>query len=218
MNRSVMKRLAGPSSIVAALIVALLVSACGGSSNSSSNTRTVTVIKTVTQGASATNPTTSTGTTLTSTTTTPSGPPQCVAADLTPIYLGSNGAAGTSIYGFALRNTSGKSCHTYGWPGVAFLATSGAMLPTNVTRTSIDMVGTVHPTAITLKPGREASFRIAVSTAYNGGVGCKPSSLLQIYAPNDTVAMRVVMTGGSAEVCGKATVTPLQPGKGAFVR
>ena len=215
-------RLVCPTTLLAALVAAIVISACGGSSNTSGSAggKTVTVVRTVTGGGPASGSSSATtaartGTTsATTTTTAPSGPPACASAELTPLSLGSNGAAGTVMYYFALRNTGGHSCHTYGWPGVSFLTSSGAMLPTNVTRTTTDMAGTVKPTAITLKAGKEASFRVSVSQAYNGGADCRSASFLQIYAPDDTVAMRVAVPHAAAS--GKATVTPLQKGRAAM--
>lgn len=208
---------------VAALLVASAVAACGGSSNTSSTgttkPKTVTVTQTVTTPlttASQPTPTTTTKKTTTTTATTPAtSGTACVAADLTPVSLGSNGAAGTIVYGFALKNSSSTTCHTYGWPGVSFLNASGQMLPTDVTRTTKDVIGTVEPTVINVAPGSEVSFRIVANDAYEGGALCKQAKFLQIYAPDDTVAMRVAISGG-AEACGKATVTPLQPGDAAF--
>ncbi len=205
----------------AAVIGALVVAACGGSSNTADNTggggSTVTVTRTVTTPPANSTTTTAplTPTTATKTTTTAfAGGTACTASDLTPTFLGSNGAAGTVVLGFALKNTGSKSCHTYGWPGVEFLSASGASLPTNATRTTADVVGSTPATALTLKPGEEASFRIVASDVGSNGGNCPTARQLQIYAPDDTVTMRVSLPGVAA--CGKATLSPLLPGASAF--
>ncbi len=119
---------------VAAVIATLAVAACGGSS-----TVTTTVTRTVVnQQTGAGGATTTTNSDTTQKTTTVSGT-ACSAADLTPVFLGSNGAAGTIVLGFSLKNTSSTSCHTYGWPGVQFLSSRGSALRTGATRTTTDV-------------------------------------------------------------------------------
>ena len=50
----------------------------------------------------------------------------CTGSSLQLISEGTNGAAGTVVATFAIRNVSSSACHTYGWPGVLFLDKSGA--------------------------------------------------------------------------------------------
>ncbi|MDE3131379.1 MAG: DUF4232 domain-containing protein, partial [Acidobacteriota bacterium] len=208
------------SPAAAAVICALLVAACGGSGNSSDNTggthSVTTVTETVTGPATSTTrtgPQTDTTATRTATTATPVGR-ECNASDLTGSLLGSNGAAGTIVLGFALKNTGGATCHTYGWPGVTFLSSHGAALPTNATRTTRDAVGSTPTRLLNLKPGAEASFRLVASDVASGGGSCPTASALQIYAPNDTVTLKVPVPGIAA--CGRATLSPLMPGTSAF--
>src|SRR5579863_1352861 len=200
----------------AAVIGTLVVAACGGSSNTSDQTRTIIETRTVTRPV--TSPTTSTGplTNTTATRTTPTQPVSnaCTASDLTPVYLGSNGAAGTIVLGFALKNTGSTTCHTYGWPGVQFLSSSGAALPTGSVRTTGDVVGSTPANTLTLAPGDEASFRMVTSDMGPNGSSCPTAADLQIYAPDDTVKMKVSVSGVAA--CGKSTVSPLMPGTSAF--
>ena len=206
-----------------ALIGTLVVVACGSSSNSSQNVTTViqthTVTKVVTTAPPATTTTTTaplTPTTATKTTTTAfAHGTACTASDLTPSYLGSNGAAGTIELGFALKNTGSSTCHTYGWPGVQLLSSSGAALPTNAKRTTTDVQGATPASVLTLKPGEQASFRLIASDSAAGGGNCRNATMLQIYAPDDTVTMKVRISGG-VPACGKATLSPMLPGTTAF--
>ncbi len=46
------------------------------------------------------------------------------------------------------------------------------------------------------------------------GSSCPTASDLQIYAPDDTVKMKVSVSGVAA--CGKSTLSPLMPGTSAF--
>lgn len=199
----------------AAVLGVLVLAACG-----STTTKTVTVTRTHTVTTPATTPSkTNTGpqtdTTATKTSTTRGAlGVACTSSQLTPSYLGSNGAAGTIVLGFALKNTGSATCHTYGWPGVEFLSSSGAGLPTNATRTTGDVVGSTPAAVLTLKPGDEASFRIVASDMAAGGGSCPTASKLQIYAPDDTVAMKVSVPGVAA--CGRATLSPMLPGLSAF--
>ncbi len=205
----------------AAVITALALAACGGSATPTANSggRVVTVVRTQTVTVPSSRSTTETGpltnTTATKTSTNPQSlGNQCTASDLTPSYLGSNGAAGTIVLGFALKNTGTSTCRTYGWPGVEFLSSSGGALPTGATRTSGDVVGSTPAVVLTLTPGDTASFRIVTSDMGPGGAACPTASALQIYAPNDTATMKVSVPGIAA--CGKATVSPMQPGLTAF--
>jgi hypothetical protein len=203
----------------AALICAVALGACG-SSNSSDQTP-VTVTQTVTTPVTtppattttATGPQTDTTATKTSTTAGAVGA-ACTASDLTPSFLGSNGAAGTIVLGFALKNTGSATCHTYGWPGVEFLSSAGAALPTGATRTTGDVVGSTPATVLTLAPGEAASFRMVTSDMGPNGSACPNAAALQIFAPDDTVKMKLSLNGVAA--CGKATISPMLPGDSAF--
>lgn len=204
----------------AAVVAVLVVAACGGSNNTSDQTggghSTVTV--TVTGPSStSTPPNTATGpqtNTTATTTTSKTLADACNASDLTPSYLGSNGAAGTIVLGFALKNTGSTTCHTSGWPGVEFLSSSGAALPTDATRTTGDVVGSTPANLLTLAPGDEASFRMVTSDMGPNGSSCPTASALQIYAPDDTATLKVSVPGVAA--CGKATLSPMMPGTSAL--
>ncbi|MGH2844139.1 MAG: DUF4232 domain-containing protein [Solirubrobacteraceae bacterium] len=215
--------------VLAALLGCWALAACGGSSptsggGGSGSATTVTVTRPpvtvtapdrTTTGASTT---TGTGTATTGTTTNVAGGAACVAAELTGYFLGTNGAAGTIAIGFALRNTSAAPCHTYGWPGVLLLSTSGVQLPTDAKRTTSDMIGSTPPVELTLQPGQEASFRmIASQFAEGGGAGCQNASILQIIAPDDSATLRVPISGG-IPACGNATLSPLMAGRSAWPR
>jgi hypothetical protein len=226
----------------AVVIGCCAIAACGGSSSTSdqagggSQVQTVTqpaktIVETVTTPtqttASVTTPaTTTTSTTSTNTTSTTGGsgvptPPasggnECVAADLKPSFLGTNGAAGTIAVGFALTNISGSSCTTYGWPGVLFLSSTDTALPTDAVRTSSDMLGATPASDITLAPGEKASFRLIASDFASGSNSSCPSATdLQIIAPNDTATLKVAISGG-IPACGHATLSPLMAGTMAW--
>jgi hypothetical protein len=195
----------------------LLVAACGGSSGVKTIVETQTVTRVVTSSPQITTTTAPlTPTTATKTTTTAfAHGTACTASDLTPTFLGSNGAAGTIELGFALKNTGATACHTYGWPGVQFQTSAGVALPTNARRTTSDLLGSTPANVLTLQPGQEASFRMIASDSAAGGRSCRNARQLQIYAPDDTATMTVPVTGG-VPACGTATLSPMLPGASAF--
>jgi hypothetical protein len=130
-------------------------------------------------------------------------------------YLGGQGATGHGELGFSLTNTSGSSCHTFGYPGVQFLAGSGAALPTKSTRTTSDFFGKTPLAGLTVVANSPVSFRLGVTHGAGGSAGCTTAAELQVIPPNDTHTLVVKIPGGAYE-CGTATVSPLQPGTTAF--
>lgn len=212
---------------VGALAATMTLAACGSSSNVSKQSSVKTVTETVTSpsepsttATQAATTTTALAATTTTTATTSStsqpvaGSSACVAADLKPVSLGSNGAAGTVYYTFAFENVSSSSCHTYGWPGVSFWSASGKQLPNITSRVSSDQVGNAAAASVTIAPGAEASFRVDVEDAYDGGAKCTTAKYIQFYAPNDTTPMRLSL-GSGAQSCGAFQVTPMQAGRSA---
>ena len=210
-------RTARPVLLATLLCVASsLLAGCGGSSPTSVNVpttgkqtkKTSTVTHTVTTDTS----------TATTTTTTANGS-SCTASDLTPAFVSSNGAAGHVVLTFALRNTSSAACHTYGFPGVEFLATKAGASPkpitTHATRTVHDFAGETPLRSINLGSGQQASFRVIVSDVANTQLPCETARGMQIIAPDDTVPMTVALAQPASVCGGEATVSPLEPGLSA---
>lgn len=218
----------------AALVAAVVLSACGGSgggqttqgSQPAAATGAQTTSSATTSATQTQTQATATGTaagTQTGTSTANSGGAavgagganQCVAAGLALSYLGGQGATGHGELGFALKNTGSGACATGGYPGIQFLAKDGSALPTNPQHTTDDFFGHLPLQKITLQPGQTASFRLGVSHGGGSSTGCTTASGLQVIAPNDTATMRVDIPNGASE-CGTTTVSPLQPGTSAF--
>ena len=204
------------------VLIAFTIAACGGSSNSAatstaqdapttSSTRTP-PSTTTTAPASTTTVVTST---VSATTTTAAGPPPCVAADLSVSYLGQQGATGHGELGFALRNTSSHTCHTYGYPGVQFLDKGGGALPTQSTHTTHDFFGAAPEVALVITPGSSVSFRLGVTHGVTGTADCTTAYGLQVIPPDDTETLVTTIPGGAYE-CRTATVSPLRPGDSAY--
>ena len=196
--------------------LAVLSSACG-----SSTTNTATHSATVTGTRSSSAATTSSSTTSTSTTSTSttqassSGPPPCRAADLSLSFLGGQGAAGHGELGFALRNTSGRTCSTFGYPGIQFLSQAGGALPTIPTHTTHDFFGSVPEALLHVAPGATVSFRLGVTHGAASPVGCTNAYGLQVIPPNDTATLRTAIPNAAYE-CRSATVSPVALGTSAY--
>lgn len=216
---------------LAAAVLALTVAGCGSSNTGATTSHPPASTgsaqapnagpATTTSAPPSTTATTSTPTTSTSTTAASGGAglagsgSACTAADLTPAFLNSNGAAGHVVLAFTLKNTGSSSCHTYGFPGVEFLTRSGAPITTNATRTTTDFAGHLPESEVTISPGSQASFRMVTSDVASSQSACQTAWGLQIYAPDDTTPMKTTMPEGISVCNGTATVSPLVAGTGA---
>jgi hypothetical protein len=119
------------------------------------------------------------------------------------------------VLGFGLRNTSGRSCHTFGYPGVLFLDRGGHPLPTDSVRTTRDFFGSAPEASLTVAPGSIVSFRLGVTHGVTSTAHCTTAYGLQVIPPDDTATLRVTIPGGAYE-CTTATVSPLQAGTSAY--
>jgi hypothetical protein len=213
-----MRRKALP--VLAGLIGATLLASCG----SSGGTPSTSAPATAPAASSSTTPTTTTtdaattstaSTTTTTTTVTSSGSPPCRAAGLSLSFLGQQGGMGHGEIGFALRNTSGVSCRTYGYPGVLFLDRAGRPLPTIPAHTTRDFFGTTPAAPLVVAPGASASFRLDVGHGVATSAGCATAYGLQVIPPNDTATLRTTIPDGSYE-CQNVNVSPLRAGQSAY--
>lgn len=198
-------------------ISALALGACGSSNNAaqSSTVAANNSITTTTSAAASVASTTSSTVSSSATASPASGPPRCVAADLSLSFLGQQGATGHGLLGFSLRNSSSHSCHTFGYPGIQFQDKNGAALPTDSTRTTRDFFGSAPEVSLVLASGQSASFRIGVTHGINSTVGCTTAYGLQVIPPDDTATLHTTIPGGAYE-CRTATLSPLRPGASAY--
>ena len=160
--------------------------------------------------------TTATGTVApSSSTTAAAGVALCRAPGLALSFLGQQGATGHGEIAFALRNTSGASCRTIGYPGILFLDRDGAPLPTIPTHTTQDFFGSAPLRALQVAPGGGVSFRLGVTHGIASTTGCTTAHGLQVIAPGDSATLRIAIPDGAYE-CQHVTVSPLQPGNSAY--
>lgn len=137
----------------------------------------------------------------------------CTAPELAVSLLSSQGAAGHGVVALALRNTGSGPCHTFGFPGVAFLGPGGRPLPGTPTRVTTDFVGPLPERALVLAPGQSASFRLVVSHGSAAPGSCTTATGIQVIPPDDTRTLSAGVAGVTE--CGTVTVSPLQAGSGA---
>ncbi len=184
---------------IAALAAAGLLAGCGSSSGPSPRptaTVTVTVTAPPTQA------------------TTPPGRAGCPTTALTVSLGPGNGAAGSSYYPIEFTNSSSAACSLYGYPGVSFVATSGAQ---------VGAAATEDPTyprqLVMLSPGRTVHAELRVTDAQNYPPStCQPATVsrLRIFPPGQTSPLYISFT---ATACLNASVPILsvqtvQPGSG----
>lgn len=206
---------------VAAAAAALALAACGSANSAASTAAQGTALTSTSSSTSInttvsqTTSTASTASTTSASTSASSGTPLCTASLLELTYLGGQGATGHGELGFELRNVSGSSCHTFGFPGVLFLDRGGGALPTDSTRTTQDFFGQTPKVELVLAPGETASFRLGVTHGMTSTAGCTTTYGLQVIPPDDTATLRATIPDGAYE-CRTATVSPLRPGTSAF--
>jgi hypothetical protein len=206
--------------VVAAVLAALALGACGSSQKVVTDSQSATSSASASTTASATTTATSTSsrtarTSTRSSSAVPAATSRCVAAGLSLSALGQQGAMGHGELGFVLRNTGRTSCHTFGYPGVLFLTGKGRPLPTHTTRTKRDFFGATPTAALVVAPGASVSFRLGVTHGLSSSAGCVTAGQLQVIPPDDTGKLHVSIPHGAYE-CGTATVSPLRPGASAY--
>jgi Protein of unknown function (DUF4232) len=159
------------------LALPLLAAACGGTNASSSGTTT----------ASAPPPATTTGSTSTVTFTqgsTQTVIAKCTAADVTVSAKGGDAGAGHRSSVFVLTNTTQAPCSVDGYPGMAFLDASGAVVRGTVERGDSYLFSDPGPSLVVLQPGDAASYSLGWSEA--NGATCATSTKVQVTPPDDT--------------------------------
>jgi len=124
----------------------------------------------------------------------------CSTGRLTLAQTGGQGAAGTTIRTYALRNNGAGTCTLYGFPGASLVDAQGRQLGQAASRQG------PAGSAVRLAPGRAASFQ--VSLAYAGcDAGVPRSRSLRIYPPGDRASL---LTPFELPVCRTPAVTAVR--------
>jgi hypothetical protein len=195
-----------PVALVAAAAGALtLVAACGSSSSSDKPTpspSSAASSSSAPTSAPATSSAPAPTTAPTATTTTVAGPAGCTSNHLALQQGTSQGAAGSTIVQYILRNAGTAPCTLFGFPGVSFLNSAGTQVGSAATRQ-----GAATP-AVTVQPGQVASFTVQIAIA-----GCATSAVqsqtIRVFPPNNTAALEAP---GSYPICTAPSVTSVKSG------
>ncbi len=123
----------------------------------------------------------------------------CGAGQLSLAQTAGQGAAGSVIRTYALRNTGTGTCVLYGFPGASLVDAQGRQVGAAARRQGA--AGQVR-----LAPGQAASFDVAL--AYAGCPGGAPrSQSLRVYPPGDRGSL---LTPYQLPVCTTPTVTAVR--------
>jgi hypothetical protein len=133
------------------------------------------------------------------------GPAGCTSNHLALQQGTSQGAAGSTIVQYILRNAGTAPCTLLGFPGVSFLDSTGKQLGSAATRQG------AASTVFTVQPGQVASFAVQIAIA-----GCATSAVqsqtIRVFPPNNTGALEAP---GSYPICTAPSVTAVQNGLAA---
>jgi hypothetical protein len=180
----------------ALLLLALpfLAAACGGAKTSAPGTPPAAT--TSAPPPAATTPTVTQGSTQPAL-------PRCSAAGLTVSAKDGESGMGHRSTIYVLTNETQSPCSLEGFPGMAFLDDSGAVLRDTVARSD------ATPAAVVLRPGDAASYSLDWTEA--NGATCATSAKVVVTPPNDTnhaeLLSQVVVCPGRA-----LTVSPVTAG------
>ena len=161
------------SAITLSVLCCCLVTACSSSSNTAAPTDT--------NLSSATSSASSLGASTAPASSAPTRSPAepnvllCAPSNTEITEAGAQGAAGTQIVDFRIRNVGHKTCRTFGYVGLQFFDADGQKLPTHARRVHGDPPGDPHPQGgpehVVLNPGQSAYFTFTYRTV---GSACEP--------------------------------------------
>ena len=140
----------------------------------------------------------------------------CASAALRVTAGTSEGAAGSVYQVIDFTNTGAAACTLYGYPGVSLASgTPLAQVGAAATRSS-----TAAPTLVTLAPGATANALLRITQALNyPSATCTPkaTTYLQVYPPNQTVAIDLAYTstGCTSSSVKLLTIGVVQAGAGS---
>lgn len=193
---------------VVALGALSLVAACGGSSKPAASHTPAASVATSSAAPSATETAAPTGAASSEPTPSPVpstavvGPADCQSVHLALQAGQSQGAAGSTIATFVLRNAGSAPCSLFGFPGVSFLNASGAQVGPAAIRQ-----GTPGARVI-VQPGQVASFQVKVAVAACS-MNSPQSTTIRVFPPNQRAALEAP---GAFPICTAPGVTAVKSG------
>ncbi|SDK45042.1 Protein of unknown function [Actinopolyspora mzabensis] len=134
-----------------------------------------------------------------------SGTSRCHTSMMAASLEGGHPGAGQRYAELKLRNTTGRTCVVYGYPGLEFTGSNGAALPTDV-----EWSAAPEPSNVRLAPGETTSTTLhwgVVPSGSGAGSGdCEPlPSVLRVTPPDETEMFHLRWDYG--RVCGNGHVS-----------
>jgi hypothetical protein len=126
----------------------------------------------------------------------------CSAQTSTVTQRGQQGAAGTIRTVWKVTNTSAAPCHSFGYPGMDFHASSG-WLNEQVHRGGFPDINGA-PTTVVIQPGQSLFLVSYWSDVTTAGGSCRSFDRVKVTLPDNTVSSQMAATGcvtpGSVDV------------------
>ncbi|WP_258564506.1 DUF4232 domain-containing protein [Streptomyces himalayensis] len=137
---------------------------------------------------------------------------RCHSSELRASIGPDHPGAGQKNFAIILTNGSHRTCTVYGFPGVAFVNSTGEAVTPDPERTSGQ-----EKRIVTLAPGASAWSALAFTNPALTGVTTVIPAAVLVTPPDETTSIRVRWTGGKVSNTGKASVpqvSPFRPGDG----
>ncbi|MGP3990747.1 DUF4232 domain-containing protein [Streptomyces sp. 3N207] len=136
---------------------------------------------------------------------------RCHTADLKASFGPNHPGAGQENFALVLTNRSDSTCTVRGYPGLAFVNSSGEQVSFDPHRTA----GQIR--TVTLAPGKSAWAPLSYTNPEVTNVTTVTPSGVRITPPDERASLRTPWSGGPVTNTGKASVPkigPLAPGTG----
>ncbi|MFI8850832.1 DUF4232 domain-containing protein [Streptomyces sp. 891-h] len=136
---------------------------------------------------------------------------RCRTGDLKASFGPNHPGAGQENFALVLTNRSDRTCTVRGYPGLAFVNSSGEQVSFDPNRTG----GEVR--TVTLSPGKSAWASLSFTNPEVTNVTTVTPSAAKVTPPDERASLRVPWSGGPVTNTGKASVpkiSPLAPGTG----
>ncbi len=104
-----------------------------------------------------------------------------------------------------MKNVSTTSCRTYGYPGMLLVDTSGAALPTTVTRGGGLAFEEIAPSEVTLDAGQTAYFNVGFNDVQTSTGTCSSTHTVEVTPPTNTTHATVDVPLG-IDACADGTL------------
>jgi hypothetical protein len=134
---------------------------------------------------------------------------RCHTSELRASVGRNDPGAGQENFPVVLTDTSARTCTVHGYPGAAFVNSSGTQLGPDPRRES------GSPVTVTLKPGQSAWAGLTFSNPGISGAKTATPAALLVTPPDERDQLKVAWTGGAVPVSGNSSsvsLSVLSPG------